>query len=144
MASTGNRPEMTEVINNPEAPPPPDPLAAPNFTAAAQPSYAGTLFLGPDGLRPGWGFLFYTLGFYALQRCANRLAWAHDFGTHGLWSTLLQELGDFVSAVLPALRLAKIERRPFGAYALPPREAFGNLFWVGAAWGYVSISVLLG
>jgi len=134
---------MTDAVNNSEGTAH-EPLASPNFSAAAQPSYAGTLFFGPDGLRPGWGFLFYTLGFYALQRSANRLAWAHDFGTHGLWSTLFQELGDFVSAVLPALLLAKIERRPFGAYALPPRQAFGKLFWVGSAWGFVSISALLG
>jgi hypothetical protein len=119
-------------------------LVPPNFSAAAQPSYAGTLFFGPDGLRPGWGFLFYAIAFYALQRYANRLAWAHDFGTHGLWSTLLQELGDFVSAVLPALVLAKIERHPFSAYGLPPRQVFGKLFWLGAAWGFTSVTMLMG
>ena len=138
---------MTDVLNNPEDPQedvPPDHVAAPAFTAASQPSYARTLFFGPDGLRPGWGFVFYVVIFYTLQMLANRLAWAHHFGANGLWSTLLQELGDFVAAVLPALVLARIERRPFTAYGLPPRQAFGKRFWVGTAWGFTSITLLMG
>jgi CAAX protease family protein len=138
---------MTDVINNSEAPSgsaPPDRAAAPSFAAASQPSYARTLFFGPDGLRPGWGFLFYAVMFYPMQMLANRLAWSHNFGASGLWSILLQEVGDFVAAVLPALILARIERRPFSAYGLPPSQAFGKLFWVGAAWGFASITVLMG
>jgi membrane protease YdiL (CAAX protease family) len=138
---------MTDVLNNPEGPQEgrsPDPLAAPNFTAASQPSYVRTLFIGPGGLRPGWGFVLYAVMFYPLQMLANRLAWAHNFGASGLWSILLQEVGDFVAAVLPALVLARIERRPFSAYGLPPSQAFGKQFWVGTAWGFTSITVLLG
>jgi CAAX protease family protein len=138
---------MTDVLNSPKGPQedaPPDRVAAPDFTAGSQPSYAGTLFLGPDGLRPGWGFLFYALMAYPLDRFANRLAWAHNLGASGLWSTLLQEFGDSLAAVIPALVLARIERRSFSAYGLPPRQAFGKLFWVGATWGFASMSVLLG
>ncbi len=138
---------MTEVVNNSEAPSGdarPDRVAAPAFTAASQPSYTRTLFLGSDGLRPGWGFLFYALMFYPMQMFANRLAWSHNFGASGLWSILLQESGNFVAAVIPALVLARIECRPFTAYGLPPDRAFSKLFWVGAAWGFVSVTGLMG
>jgi uncharacterized protein len=135
---------MGEVVDNPERPAPLEPGAAPNFSAASQPSYARTLFFGSDGLRPGWGFLFYVLAFYFLQILANRLAWSHNFGASGLWSMILEELGDFVAAALPALVLAKIERRRWGVYGLPPRDAFGRNFWIGAAWGFGAISLLLG
>ena len=60
---------------------PPNPAPAPEFAAASQPSYAHTLFLGPDGLRPGWGFAFYVAMFYPLLVVADRhrtnLALAH-------------------------------------------------------------------
>jgi membrane protease YdiL (CAAX protease family) len=138
---------MTDVIKNSDAPPesaPPDRVATPAFTAASQPSYARTLFFGPDGLRPGWGFLLYAMMFYPMQMFANRLVWAHNLGASGLWSILLQELGDFVAAVFPALVLARIERRPFNAYGLPPSQAFRKLFWVGTAWGFLSITLLMG
>ena len=62
---------MNEVETNPEATPAPDrapAMSGPEFAVATQPSYARTLFLDPDGLRPGWGFLFYALMFLALQR----------------------------------------------------------------------------
>jgi len=32
--------------------------AGPDFAAAVQPSYLRTVFLGPEGLRAGWGFAF--------------------------------------------------------------------------------------
>jgi len=138
---------MTDVMNNSGVPPesaPPERVAAPAFTAASQPSYARTLFFGPDGLRPGWGFLFYALMFYPMQMFANRLAWSHNFGASGLWSIFLQEVGDFVAAVIPALVLARIERRPFSAYGLTSSQAFGKPFWVGTAWGFSSITMLMG
>jgi membrane protease YdiL (CAAX protease family) len=136
---------MTDVINNSEVPPGTTPHGtAPAFTAASQPSYARTLFFGPDGLRPGWGFLFYAMMWFPMQMFANRLAWSHNLGASGLWSILLQELGDFVAAVIPALVLTRMERRRFSAYGLPPSQAFGKPFWAGTAWGFSSITMLMG
>jgi membrane protease YdiL (CAAX protease family) len=135
---------MSDTVNNPGGHPPNPEAAPPTFMAAAQPSYASTLFFSSDGLRPGWGFLFYAVTFYPLQRVANWLAWAHNFGANGLWSIMLQELGDFIAAVLPALVLARIERRPFSTYGFPAGQVFAKPFWMGAAWGFTSITVLLG
>jgi uncharacterized protein len=117
--------------------------AAPNFTAAAQPSYVGTLFLGPEGLRPGWGFAFYVAIFYVLQRLAAPLAWSRNLGASGLWSGMLEEFGMLVAALIPSLLLSRVERRPWGVYGLLPRLALGKLFWLGAIWGFAGISLLM-
>ena len=103
------------------------------------------MFLGPDGLRAGWGFAFYVAMFYLLRVCGQpvglgRWSWAAS----GLWSMMLEEFG-YASGGgwLPALLLGRVEGRAWGAYGLPGRQAFGKLFWVGAVWGFASITLLL-
>jgi uncharacterized protein len=124
-------------------PPPHGAPPAPQFAAASQPSYVRTLFMGPDGLRPGWGFAFYAVTFFILQRIASDLAWRVDLGFSGLWSMLIEEVGDLFAAAIPAAILAQVEGRPWGAYGLPGKKAFGRLFWVGVLWGFGAISVLM-
>jgi membrane protease YdiL (CAAX protease family) len=145
-AVCGESSGMSELEIKPgNGPPPGAPPAnpAPDFSAASQTSYARTLFLGPEGLRPGWGFAFYAAMFFPLQRIAVRLAWAWNFGARGLWSAMLEELGILLAAVIPSLVLARIERRPWGSYGLPRRQLFGKLFWIGAGWGFAGISLLM-
>ena len=113
----------------------------PDFSV--QPSYVRTVFLGPDGLKPGWGVAFYVAMFYPLQFVATRWAGSLDLDPSGLWPMMLQELGVLLAAVFPALVLAGVERRPWGVYGLPFRQAFGKLFWAGIIWGIASISLLL-
>jgi len=137
---------MSELETNPESaasPRPVPPSSAPAFALATQPSYVRTLFLGPDGLRPGWGLAFYVGMFYPLQVLAVELASSRDFGSSGLWSMLLEEFANLVAAAIPALVLARVERRPWKAYGLPAKPAFGRLFWVGTTWGFVGISLLM-
>lgn len=121
------------------------PVQAPDpaFTAATSPSYVETLFWGPDGLRPGWGLTFYAIAFLLLQSISAQLASARDLGDSGLWSMLLEKIGDFLSAVIPALVLARVEHRPWRSYGLPPKQAFGRLFLIGASWGFAAISLLI-
>jgi len=128
---------------NPTPASPAPPHQAPSFAAANQPSYPRTLFLGPDGLRPGWGLVFYFATFYPLQALASSLASAHDFGASGLWTMLLEEFGRFVAAVIPAIALAQVERRPWGAYGLPATPKLIKLLSVGALWGIAAISLLM-
>ena len=62
---------MSDLDTNTESTSPPNPAptpSSPGFAVATQPSYASTLFLGPDGLRPGWGLAFYVATFYLLQK----------------------------------------------------------------------------
>lgn len=119
----------------------PDSAPAPVFAAVTQPSYARSLFLGPEGLRAGWGLLFYLLMFYALQRLATAVAGAWNLGE--LRAMILEEFGVLMAAVIPAVVLAQIERRSWSVYGLPLRFALGKLFWMGAMWGFGGISLLL-
>jgi uncharacterized protein len=114
---------------------------APEF--AVQPSYVRTVFLGPDGLRAGWGFAFYVAMFYLLQFVVSRWVGSLDLGANGLWSMLCEELGLLCAAVAPTLLLARVERRPWAAYGLLPRQAFGKLFWMGSVWGFASVTLLM-
>jgi hypothetical protein len=140
------RPAMSELKTNPESTSTPTPASAtstPDFAVATQPSYARTLFLGPDGLRPGWGLAFYVAMYYPLQQLTVGWARSLDLGSSGLWNMLLEELANFVAAVIPAIVLARVEHRPWGAYGLPRKQAFGRLFWIGALWGFAGISFLM-
>jgi uncharacterized protein len=115
----------------------------PKFAGANEPSYAHALFFGPDGLRPGWGFAFYLVAFLTIQQFAVQLAWARDFGDSGLWSRMLEEFGDILAAVIPAAVLLRVERRPWSAYGLPLKQAFGRMFWTGGVWGFIAISLVI-
>jgi len=117
--------------------------STPAFAIATQPSYARTLFLDPEGLRPGWGVAFYLLTFYLLQKVAMDLVSLRDFGASGLWSMMLGELGSLVAALIPAVVLARVEGRPWEIYGLPGKRAFGRLFWKGALWGFAGITLLM-
>jgi membrane protease YdiL (CAAX protease family) len=124
---------------------PVDGAVAPSFVAATQPSYARTLFFFRDGgrdcLRAGWGFAFYALTFFLLQRVAGDLVGSWNLGALRAGTAL--EFAFFVAAAIPALVLARIEHRRWGAYGLPLRQAFGKLFWMGAGWGFAGITLLL-
>jgi uncharacterized protein len=131
---SGSSGEQNPVIAPPGGVPP-----TPDF--AMQPSYVRSLFLGPDGLKPGWGFAFYVAMFYPLQFVATQWVGSLDLGT--LWSIMLGEIALLACAIFPSLVLARVERRAWGGYGLPGGRAFGKLFWLGAAWGFASISLLL-
>ena len=122
---------------NPPASPSPD------FSASVSVSYAHTVFFGPDGLRPGWGFAFYVVSFLALQRLVVDLAWSHDLGFSGLWSMLLEEFGNLVAALVPAAILARVERRSWGAYGFPVERFTARLLAIGAIWGFAAITLLM-
>lgn len=115
--------------------------APPSLTAPPQPSYARVLFWGPDGLRSGWGFAFYLVAYYLLQVLAVEVVSRLPLGN--LRSMVVDEFASFVAAVIPAVILSRVERRPWGAYGLPARRAFGKLFWIGCVWGFASISLLI-
>jgi membrane protease YdiL (CAAX protease family) len=137
---------MSELETNTEGGSSPSPAptpSSPDFAVATQPSYARTLFLGPERLRPGWGFAFYVATFYLLQKLVAGLASSWDLGSSGLWSMMLEELGNLVIAVIPAVILARVEGRPWKAYGLPSKPAFRRLFWIGALWGFAGISLLM-
>lgn len=100
--------------------------------------------MGSHGMRPGWRLLLYLLMgatiFLALGFILQ--PWqAHGAGR--LWLLFISEGLVVVAAMVPAFVMARIEKRPFGAYGLPGREVFGKLFWIGCLWGLVAITLLL-
>jgi len=65
---------------------------------------------------------------------------------HGGDSTVLyiiDHLVELVAVLVFAVIIAALERRPFGAYGLPGRQAMRGRFWQGAALGLVSLSALV-
>jgi membrane protease YdiL (CAAX protease family) len=101
------------------------------------------VFIGRDGLRPIWRLVLYVLMYRALRFC---LFVALAYGLSDalfLWRQTAAELGLAIIAVAPALLMSRIEGRAFGCYGLPAGKAFGRLFWVGALWGIVSLTLLL-
>jgi len=121
------------------APPTNDPTP---LSTVEQPPYIRTLFLGPDGLRPGWGLLFYLLMFYVLVQFLDGLA-AAAIPHHRLWFQLLDKFADLLAALIPALVLVKIERRPWPSYGLAWKQAFRRRFMTGALWGFAALTLLV-
>ncbi len=101
------------------------------------------IFIGPDGLRPVWRFTFYLLAFRVLRFCLRAFIYYAWPDTGLLWLQAAVELGLAIVAVVPALALSRIEHRPFARYGLPLGHAFGKLFWMGALWGFGSMTILL-
>jgi uncharacterized protein len=99
------------------------------------------IFFGPEGLRAGWSFAIYLGMFAALLAVSGWMIGSLQVGN--LWSIMLGEAGVFAAAAIPALIMARIEKRPWGIYGLPLRETFSKLFWVGTVWGFVGITFLL-
>jgi membrane protease YdiL (CAAX protease family) len=100
------------------------------------------LFIGPNGLRAGWRLLLFLLiaGIIGFLLSGLLPDAAHDLAP---WSFIRGEGIGFLSVVLAAAAMARIERRSFADYALPLRGAFGARFWFGALWGFAALSTLL-
>ena len=92
------------------------------------PSTAEMMFLGSDGLRSGWSLLLYFLigsSIAAGFRFLLHLPFVPHFSK--LWGFFVAECLSLTAALVPAFIMAKIEKRSFGAYGLPIRQAFGKL-----------------
>lgn len=108
------------------------------------PPFLHSIFLGPEGLRVPWRLLLYLLmGLVLVFILGGVLRLWHPHGGARLWAGLVSEALLAFSAMVPAFIMARIEKRPFGNYGLPSREAFRKHFWVGTAWGLVSLTLLL-
>ena len=104
-------------------------------------SFIRRIFFGPTGFRSGWSFTLYVALFALIVAAGGR--WAHSLHFGELWSQMFRELGVLSAAVIAAMVMARIERRPWSTYGLPMRGAFSKLFWVGAIWGFLAITLVL-
>ena len=99
--------------------------------------------MGPEGLRLVWRFVLYLVMAIGIAFLLGALLHILHLTRNRLWMSMLAEIQLLLAAVVPALIMRRIERRPFGAYGLPPQNAFGKLFWLGALWGLVALTVLM-
>jgi membrane protease YdiL (CAAX protease family) len=120
--------------------------APPSFPPAPPPPpFAHELFFSQEqGLRPGWRFALYVImGMVVFFSLSTFYELWSPAGLGVLWLRLLGELQYLISGFVPALILARLERRSFNEYGLPLELAFGKLSWLGALWGFLSLSCLL-
>jgi CAAX protease family protein len=120
--------------------------------AASPPSWPllRAFFLNPQGLRAGWRLLIFLVLALEAAIILGRLARLAGHRLADLAQTsfpigvFTREALPFAALLIAAAVMARLERRSFGHYALPAREAFGRRFWVGYAWGLIALSGLLG
>ena len=97
--------------------------------------------------RIGMAFLFWLIYLLMFGICLTLLAVFMHFAHRGrggpVWWGVVAQIGAVLSAIIPALVMARIEKRPFGEFGLPAKNAFRRNFWVGTVWGIVSLSILM-
>ena len=138
---------LVDQANASEPSSPENNATSPDYTTIPPPtpdSGLRTIFFGPRGLRSGWRLLLYAVMVAALGMGLS--AFAHlvlprHLGT--LRSMVVGEMIGLAAVMIPALVMARIEKRSFGDYGLPRESAFGSLFWIGAAWGIAGLTVLM-
>jgi len=114
-------------------------------------------FIGPNGIRAGWRLVIFLILFVgmslvvqatlihipAIARHIHRpekgapvvMTARRQIFSEGLVVLIL-----FFSVWLMSL----LEKKTFGDYGLPAKGAFGKRFWQGIAYGFASISLLMG
>jgi uncharacterized protein len=113
----------------------------------AGPSRMQRVFLGPNGVRPGWRLAMFLLFFAVVDvllirgavrlipSFAAMLRQARSGGVLSPMFNIIVEGAQLAVALLAAGIMSRIEKRPLGAYGMPLAGAFGRLFWQGALWG---------
>lgn len=115
---------------------------------ARQPQgFLDRVFLNDEGLRTIWRVLLYGLFWitfsFGLDLLAAELVGfpVHPFSPQ---SVSREELLSFLAALGAAGAMARLEKRPVGAYGLPWEWGFGKLFWQGCLLGLVEVTALMG
>ncbi|HEX4004554.1 MAG TPA: CPBP family intramembrane glutamic endopeptidase [Acidobacteriaceae bacterium] len=104
------------------------------------------VFLGPQGIRAGWGILLFGGIWYALFYALQWLLMPHvHFDPQSgvpPGTGMVVELVQFIPAVIATWVLSRIEGRPVLAYGFEGRARAVRLV-SGLAWGFVAISGLV-
>jgi membrane protease YdiL (CAAX protease family) len=103
------------------------------------------VFVGPNGIRAGWRLLMFLAIFVSMMG-TTRTILLLVLGRPKMPTALTPgavALGEglaFVFLTIAAVIMARIEHRKFSDYGLPLRLALRKDFWLGALWGFLSIS----
>jgi len=102
------------------------------------------IFVGPAGLRAGWGFALFV-GLLTVGQLAIRLVWNRllhpppDVPWDPIW-TALGEAASLGATLVAIAILGRLERRSLPEYGLPLRRLLGRRFWEGALWGLAMVT----
>lgn len=118
----------------------------PNDSAAAAAGNVSWIFLGPQGIRAGWGVLLFAVLWFALYLaaqwvCLPLLHWTPDTPMPPRAGVIV-ELCQFVPAIIATWILSILERRPATAYGFQGKARILRLC-SGMAWGLIAISSLV-
>jgi membrane protease YdiL (CAAX protease family) len=121
------------------------PLDSPEATVSVPPptrprSVLQKVFVGPHGLRAGWKVLIFFLIFVAVGYLLRPLVKLTGKPDPRLpvapGAVLLRELRSVMAVLTTTAIMAKwIDRKPWGYFGMPLRNAFRSSFWTGAAVG---------
>jgi membrane protease YdiL (CAAX protease family) len=105
------------------------------------------VFVGPDGIRAGWRFAIFSLLVFSFSKLFFWfLTVFFHYQEHAGWfptDFLLDGTLSFGAALLAALIMSKLERRPFQEYGLPWQLMFHMHFWQGVLWGFASSLLMM-
>ncbi|HXY11800.1 MAG TPA: type II CAAX endopeptidase family protein [Terriglobales bacterium] len=101
------------------------------------------IFLGQDGLRPGWRiFLYLGMGIFLYLILSSLEPLISAQGAGWLWRSMFLQAVLVLSGLLPAYVMATIEQCPFASYGFPLRKV-GAWFGLGVLWGILALSALM-
>ena len=137
-----------ESLDSDPAPIPSEPGAS---IAPAQPSVLNKIFIGKDGLRPGWSLLIFIALFAASAYCVHVMVHKlHPVDPNkmknnqeaSLKTGLIGESAAFFLVLLVTWIMSKIEHRPNGVYGLGGSRKLAH-FFAGLGWGVICLSLLV-
>jgi membrane protease YdiL (CAAX protease family) len=105
------------------------------------------IFVGRCGVRAGWRILIFFALLLTLFRITVPLQrivgqWlGHDFNATNV---ALSRAFTFALLFLATAIVGKFEHRRLADYGLPARGMLGKNFWIGALWGFVMLSCIIG
>lgn len=106
-----------------------------------------TIFVGPRGTRAVWRLLIFLAIFLPVVVAANAIVSISIQKLNlpdGTPLAVLVTMAIFAAGLLGTTAfMARLEHRSLAVYGLPWRRAFCSQFWQGAAFSFVSITVLL-
>src|SRR5215469_3894867 len=121
------------------------PLDSPEATVSVPPptrprSLLRKVFVGPHGLRAGWKVLIFVLVLFAVGFCLRPLGKLGGPVNRELpvppGTALLYELLRALAVLIATGIMARfIDRKPWGYFGIPLRNAFRSSFGIGAAIG---------
>jgi len=106
-------------------------------------------FVGPRGIRAGWKALLFfllfalPLGFFAAQ-AGKFLPKVDRKGPIPAGAALLEEVLGMLAVLAATYIMARwIDRKPWGYFGMPVRNAFRSKFWIGAGVGLGALALQL-